>query len=80
MANYRRSVPGDPLTKRQSQILGFIVEMIVTEGWAPTLREIRDRFTLGSTNAANDHLRALEKKGHIRRAAMKSRAIQVLRP
>ena len=31
-----------------------------------------------STNGVNDHLKALEKKGYIRRADLKSRAIRVL--
>jgi len=66
------------LTERQAEVLQFICDHINEEGWPPTMREIMAYFGFASTNAANDHLRALERKGFIRTDPMKSRAIRVL--
>lgn len=63
------------LTPRQESILTFIKEHIASHGYPPTLREIGARFGIRSTNAINDHLRAMERKGHLRRDATKSRGI-----
>lgn len=67
-----------PLTERQEAILGFIIDMIQTQGFPPTLREIGRSFGIRSTKGVNDHLRALEKKGKIRRHADLSRGIEVV--
>lgn len=56
---------GSPPTDRQAQILGFIIAHIEDNGAPPTLREISAEFSLGSTNAAMDHLRALKRRGLI---------------
>lgn len=61
------------LTQRQADILAFIRKQIGM-GLPPTLREICAEFGFVSTNAANDHLVALEKKGFIRRGT-RSRGI-----
>ena len=65
------------LTERQRQILGFIRDQITEHGFAPTVREIGDRFGLHSTNAVTDHLRALERKGAIERTARAARGIRL---
>jgi repressor LexA len=64
------------LTKRQSQILKFIIECIRDNGSPPTIAEIGERFDISSTNGVNDHLVALEKKGYIERSS-KARGITV---
>lgn len=64
------------LTKRQRQILDFITESITDRGYPPTLREIGENFGIKSTNGVNDHLKALEKKGYLRREDLKSRAMR----
>jgi hypothetical protein len=64
----------DALTKRQRDILDFISASIMERGFPPTLREIGEHFNIRSTNGVNDHLKALEKKGHLRREDLKSRA------
>ena len=66
----------DLLTDRQQQILDFIAESINGRGFPPTLREIGEHFGIRSTNGVNDHLKALEKKGHLRREDLKSRAMR----
>ncbi len=57
------------LTDRQRQVLNFIASFMRDEGYPPTLAEICQEFHLASTNAANDHLAALEKKGYVKRTS-----------
>src|SRR6516164_4992865 len=64
------------LTDRQREILEFISQSIRERGYPPTLREIGVHFGIRSTNGVNDHLRALEKKGHLQREDLKSRALR----
>lgn len=66
------------LTKRQEQTLDFIRQSIVERGYPPTLREIGEHMGIRSTNGVNDHLRALERKGYLRREDMKSRALKLV--
>jgi repressor LexA len=68
------------LTKRQEQTLSFIRESIEERGYPPTLREIGEHMGIKSTNGVNDHLRALERKGYLRREDMKSRALKLIHP
>jgi repressor LexA len=70
----------DALTHRQREILDFISASIVERGFPPTLREIGEHFSIRSTNGVNDHLKALEKKGHLRREDLKSRAMRPVLP
>jgi len=65
------------LTKRQEEILDFIVEGVRDEGFPPTLKEIAGRFGLASPNAARDHVLALERKGFLKRTGVKSRALSL---
>src|SRR4029079_7765832 len=64
------------LPDRQREILDFITQSIEERGYPPTLREIGMHFGIRSTNGVNDHLRALEKKGHLHREDLKSRALR----
>jgi repressor LexA len=66
----------EALTDRQREILDFITSSITERGYPPTLREIGEHFGIRSTNGVNDHLKALEKKGHLRREDLKSRAMR----
>jgi repressor LexA len=66
------------LTKRQEQTLSYIRQSIEERGYPPTLREIGVHMGIRSTNGVNDHLRALERKGYLRREDMKSRALQLV--
>src|SRR6478736_4460236 len=68
------------LTDRQREILEFITQSIRERGYPPTLREIGVQFGIRSTNGVNDHLRALEKKGHLLREDLKSRARRPVGP
>ena len=64
------------LTQRQQMVLDFIRQSIADRGYPPTLREIGARMGIRSTNGVNDHLRALERKGYLKREDMKSRALR----
>lgn len=66
-----------PLTKRQQEIFDFILECITTNGAPPTRVEIAEHFGFRSANAAEDHLKALDKKGHIELRSGTSRGIVV---
>jgi repressor LexA len=69
----------DQLTKRQAAVYEFIRDKIVNRGYGPTVREIGERFEINSPNGVMCHLKALEKKGMIRRSPNKSRAIELSR-
>ncbi len=64
------------LTRRQAEILHFIVASIRDNGSPPTMAEIGVEFGIASLNGVNDHLVALERKGYIERSS-KARGIRV---
>jgi len=66
-----------PLTKRQQEIFDFILECMTANGAPPTRVEIAEHFGFRSPNAAEDHLKALHKKGHIELKSGTSRGIYV---
>jgi repressor LexA len=66
-----------PLTPRQAEILEYLRDEIDHRGLPPTIREIGERFGIRSTKGVEDHLAALERKGHIQREKGKSRAIAI---
>ncbi|QDT10082.1 transcriptional repressor LexA [Planctomycetes bacterium K23_9] len=65
------------LTDRQQNVYDMIRELIVGRGYGPTVREIGEHFGIKSPNGVMCHLRALERKGLIRRSPNKSRAIEL---
>ncbi|MCB9552301.1 MAG: transcriptional repressor LexA [bacterium] len=64
------------LTARQREILDYITDSIADRGYPPTIREIGKTMGIRSTNGVNDHLKALERKGYLRRDDLKSRAMR----
>ncbi|MCL5291191.1 MAG: transcriptional repressor LexA [Actinobacteria bacterium] len=66
------------LTRRQQQILDFILSEIGRKGYPPSVREIGQAVGLSSSSTVHSHLSALERKGHIRRDPTKPRALEVL--
>jgi repressor LexA len=67
----------EALTDRQSEILKLIRELTEVSGYPPTRAEIAERMGFRSVNAAEQHLRALAKKGVIEISAGSSRGIRV---
>lgn len=68
----------EELTRRQGEILALIQEYIYDEGYPPTRMEIAEAFGFRSPNAAEEHLRALERKGAIELLQGSSRGIRLL--
>jgi len=66
------------LTVRQQRVMDFILDFIAQEGFPPTRAEICDALGFRSPNAAEDHLRALSKKGAIEMLPGTSRGIRPL--
>lgn len=66
-----------PLTPRQEQIFNLIQEKISETGMPPTRAEIADFFGFKSANAAEEHLKALAKKGYINMLPGTSRGIRL---
>jgi repressor LexA len=67
----------DALTDRQNEVLKLIRELTEVSGYPPTRAEIAERMGFRSVNAAEQHLRALEKKGAIDIESGASRGIRV---
>lgn len=68
------------LTARQQQILDLIRSEIQRTGFPPTRAEIAQALGFRSPNAAEDHLRALARKGAITLTAGASRGIRLVEP
>ena len=66
------------LTARQAEILELIRSYIEEEGCPPTRAEIAATLGFRSANAAEDHLRALQRKGYIEMIPGSSRGIRLL--
>ncbi len=66
-----------PLTPRQAQILELIKRNIAETGMPPTRAEIARRLGFKSANAAEEHLKALAKKGCIEIMPGTSRGIRL---
>ena len=66
------------LTPRQSEILSWIRNFLERAGFPPTRVEIANGLGFRSPNAAEDHLRALARKGAIELLAGASRGIRII--
>src|SRR5262249_42109464 len=77
--NRSRTMPDfSQLTERQKEIYEFIADKIEGRGYGPTVREIGLEFKIQSPNGVMCHLKALEKKGLIKREGRSARAIQLV--
>ena len=65
------------LTPRQREIFDFVRAFIKERGFPPSVREIGKHFHI-YPRAVFDHLKALEKKGYLRRQGSMSRGLEVL--
>ena len=68
----------DDLTPRQQEILDFIRNSMEVFSMPPTRAEIAGAFGFASPNAAEDHLRALAKKGAITLEPGSARGIRLV--
>lgn len=67
-----------PLTARQQAIYDYLVEHIDRHGWPPTRAQIVRHFKFASPNAAQCHLKALERQGVIELLQGTARGIRVV--
>lgn len=65
------------LTPRQSEILAFIKRCLEDHGYPPTRAEIAQELGFKSPNAAEEHLKALARKGAIEMTPGASRGIRI---
>ncbi|WP_425300057.1 transcriptional repressor LexA [Nocardia farcinica] len=68
---------GADLTVRQRKVLEVIRTSVNERGYPPSIREIGDAVGLTSTSSVAHQLRALERKGYLRRDPNRPRAVDV---
>lgn len=66
------------ITAKQTEILEYIKQELLTKGYPPSVREICQAVNLRSTSSVHSHLATLEENGYIRRDPTKPRAIEIL--
>lgn len=66
------------LTARQQEVLDLIKDAIATTGFPPTRAEIAEQLGFRSPNAAEEHLKALARKGAIEMMPGASRGIRIV--
>jgi repressor LexA len=66
------------LTKRQKEVLDYLVGFLNKNGYSPSFEEIAHSMKLTSLATVHKHLSTLEKKGFIRRGYNQSRSIEVM--
>ncbi|MDL4775167.1 MULTISPECIES: transcriptional repressor LexA [Thermomonosporaceae] len=74
--------PGDEggLTQRQRMVLEVIRDSVQRRGYPPSMREIGEAVGLTSTSSVSHQLRALQRKGFLRRDPNRPRAVEVRVP
>jgi repressor LexA len=72
--------PTPSITARQQQVLDVIRASIHERGYPPTVREIGAAVGLGSPSSVAHHLKALERRGLLRRDPRGPRAVDIRPP
>jgi repressor LexA len=65
------------LTKRQKEVLDYLVSFMNKNGYSPSFEEIAHAMKLTSLATVHKHLSTLETKGFVRRGYNQSRSIEV---
>ena len=65
------------ISAKQSEILEYIKEEILSKGYPPAVREICNAVHLKSTSSVHSHLETLEKNGYIRRDLLMSERFSI---
>jgi len=68
------------LTRKQQQILDFILKRQNIQGTTPSYQEIADHFGFRSPNSATEHVRLLRQKGFLESEPGKARSLRVISP
>ena len=66
------------LTRRQAEILAYIGDYARRHGYAPTLTEIAQRFSLSSVATVHKHVARLIEQGRLRRSKHARRGLEVV--
>lgn len=66
------------LTRRQKQVLDFLVGFINKHGYSPSFEEIGASLDLSSLATVHKHMETLERKGFIKRGYNRSRSVEVV--
>ncbi len=66
------------LTRRQKQVLDFLIHFINRHGYSPSFEEMAAGLHLSSLATVHKHLQVLERKGFIRRRYNQSRSVEVV--
>lgn len=72
-------MPIEPLTKKQRDLLNFLVEYQGSHDYAPSVREIAEHLGLRSPATVHEHLRALARKGYVHLRNGVARGIELTR-
>jgi repressor LexA len=66
------------LTPAQGRVLAFVRRFVELNGYPPTRKDVRLEFGWSSDNSAEEHLKALQRKGRIAIKPAISRGITLL--
>ncbi len=66
------------LTKRQKEVLDFLMHFQNKNGYAPSFEEIAKGLKLTSLATVHKHIGTLERKGFVRRGYNQSRSIEIM--
>jgi repressor LexA len=66
------------LTKRQKEVLDYLVAFLNKHGYSPSFEEIARALKLTSLATVHKHLSTLERKGYVRRGYNQSRSLEIL--
>ncbi|HTM68734.1 MAG TPA: transcriptional repressor LexA [Candidatus Binatia bacterium] len=67
----------EKLTKKQADILAFVVGYVQDHGYAPSYREVGAHFGIASTATVHEHIKNLERKGYLSNDPDAARSIEV---
>jgi repressor LexA len=70
--------PSATLSERQQEILAFLKDFIMENGYPPSVREIGEAVGLSSSSTVHSHLSTLEDRGCIRRDPSSARALTII--
>lgn len=71
---------GQPLTKRQKEVLDYITQFIELHGYAPSYREIAASLDMSSVATVASHVETLVEKGYLGKGTGQARSIQLVKP
>ena len=65
------------LTRRQKEVLDYIVNFVEENGYSPSYEELAHGLSLASVATVHKHIEALERRHYLRRSFNQSRSIEV---